>query len=353
MAHMIDTQQGRNAFVYTGAAPWHGLGEKLDAISTADALRQGGLDFNVQKLPNVHILPDGNGLLKEIVSDTSFFTYRADTNFVLGSKLGKDYTVLQNIEALNLVDEILQQGRATIETAGSIDEGRKVFICLKVNEPIKVGESDIVNQYILLATSHDGSMSITATPTNVRVVCNNTLTAALRGAKGAIKIRHTSNAGMRLTEAAKVLGLIHNNTAANEDNYNQMREHELSSAQMFDYFGNIYLSNDEVKALQSGKRAKEVISTIKLNQLDALVKFSNNGLGQELARKGSTHNMWEAYNAITGQASRKLYKSFDDRANSLLFGGAAATIERAGVLALEPHKIVTLKASNFGGVSLN
>lgn len=353
MAHMIDNQKERNAFVYTGAAPWHGLGEKLDVISAADALEKGGLDFDVQKLPNVHILPDGNGSLKEIVSDTSFFTYRADTNFVLGSKLGKDYTVLQNIDALNLVDEVLQAGRATIETAGSIDEGRKVFICLKANDSIQVGTNDIVNQYILLATSHDGSMSITATPTNIRVVCNNTLTAALRSAQGAIRIRHTSNAGMRLAEAAKVLRLISDNTAANEDNYNQMRANELSASQMFDYFGNVFLSADEIKSLREGKRAKEVISSIKLNQLDALVKFSNNGLGQDLARNNNNHNLWEAYNAVTGQASRKIYKSFDDRANSLLFGGAAATIERAGVLALEPHKIVTLKASNFGGISLN
>jgi phage/plasmid-like protein (TIGR03299 family) len=352
MAHMIDNSKEFNAFVYTGAAPWHGLGQKLDAISAADALRQGGLDFNVYKLPNIHLIPTDQEPI-EVVSLDSFFTYREDTRAVLGAKLGKDYTVLQNIEALNLVDEILQQGRATIETAGAIDGGRKVFICLKIDKSIQVGAGDNVNQYVLLATSHDGSMSITATPTNVRVVCNNTLTAALNGATGAIKIRHTSNASMRLNEAAKVLNLITNNTAANEDAYNTMRGHELSSQQMFDYFGNVFLSADEIKALKAGQKAVNAISTVKRNQLDKLVSFANRGLGQDLARNGENNNMWSAYNAITGQASRKMFSSFDDRANSMLFGSTAQLIERAGVLALEPSKIVTLRASNIGGINLN
>lgn len=353
MAHMIDNTTGKQAFVYSGAAPWHGLGQKLDAISAADALEQGGLNFDVYKLPNVHVIPSEDGSTREIISATSFFTYRADTMNVLGDKLGKDYTVLQNIEALNLVDEILQQGRATIETAGAIDEGRKVFICLRANKDIVVGDNDIVNQYVLIATSHDGSMSITATPTNVRVVCNNTLTAALRGAKGAIKIRHTANARERLHEAAKVIGLIEGNTAANEDNYNLMRENVITSEKMFDYFGNLFLTEQEIKELREGKRAAQVISTVKRNKLDDLLRFANKGLGQDMAQKNGQNTMWSAYNAVTGQATRKMYSSFNDRANSLLFGSGATLVERAGVLALEPHKIVSLKASSLGGLNLN
>jgi hypothetical protein len=84
-----------------------------------------------------------------------------------------------------------------------------------------------------------------------------------------------------------------------------------------------------------------------------LVSFANRGLGQDLARNGENNNMWSAYNAITGQASRKMFSSFDDRANSMLFGSTAQLIERAGVLALEPSKIVTLRASNIGGINLN
>jgi phage/plasmid-like protein (TIGR03299 family) len=351
MAHLIDNSKGFNAFVSYQAAAWHGLGKIMDtAISTEQALNEGGLNFDVIKLPNIHYLPNGS----EIISEDSFFTCRTDVNKVLGSKLGKDYEVLQNIEALNVVDEILQSGTATIETAGAINEGRKVFICLKVNQDLIVGSTDKVQQYVLVATSHDGTMSTTVTPTNVRVVCNNTLTAALNGAKGAIKIRHTSNQAMRLSEAAKVLNLIKENTEINTANYNRMREIAITKNDLMNYFGNIFCSEKEIKQLQAGLRVNDVLSTRKQNQLLEVAGFASKGVGQTEALTGKDGlNMWYAYNAVTGYITRKKYSSVDDRANSMLFGAAAATIQDAGVLALNPDKIQPLHKVNISGLNLN
>ena len=267
--------------------------------------------------------------------------------------MGKDYEVLQNIEAFNLVDEILQSGRATIETAGAIDEGKKAFICLKVDKSIIVGSEDEIKQYVLIANSHDGSLAITATPTNVRVVCNNTLTAALKGATGAIKIRHTSNAAFRLNEAAKVLKLIADNTQANTDNYNAMRKMQISKEQMFNYFGNIFCTMQEIKDLQAGKRTKEVLSTRKQNILSEVLYFAEKGQGQKMAMDGQNINMWSAYNAVTGYITRKKYNSASDRANSMLFGSAANTIADAGILALNPAKIQPMHKINLSGLNLN
>jgi len=350
MAHKIDNSKGFNAFVSFAAPAWHGLGTVLNnPVSTANALEQGGLNYDVLKLPNIHYLPNG----EELISEDSFFTVRTDVNKVLGSRLGKDYEVMQNIDALNVVDEILQAGTATIETAGAIDEGRKVFICLKVAKDIIVGSDDAVKQFVLIATSHDGSLSITAMPTNVRVVCNNTLTAALKGAQDKIKIRHTSNAAARLSEAAKILKLMGNNTAANEDNYNEMAANIISKEEMFNYFGNVFCTPQEIKEIQTGTKAKEVLSSRKQNILAEVLNFANRGQGQAIAMKGSDHTMWSAYNAVTGYITRKKYSSSSDRANSLLFGSAADTIEAAGVLALNPSKIQPLHRVNFGGLNLN
>ena len=350
MAHLIDNSKGFNAFVSFAAPAWHGLGTVLNnPLSTADALNQGGLNYDVLKLPNIHYLPNG----EEIISEDSFFTVRTDVNKVLGSRLGKDYEVMQNIEALNVVDEILQAGTATIETAGAIDEGRKVFICLKVAKDIIVGSNDSVKQFVLIATSHYGSLSITAMPTNVRVVCNNTLTAALRGSQDKIKIRHTINAANRLQEAARILKLMSNNTAVNTDNYNEMAAYVISKEQMFNYFGNVFCTHSEIKDLQLGKKPKEVLSTRKQNILSDVLNFANNGQGQSCAMKGNDHTMWSAYNAVTGYITRKKYSSASDRANSLLFGTAADTIENAGVLALNPSKIQPLHRVNFDGLNLN
>lgn len=351
MAHKIDNSKGFNAFISFQEPAWHGLGKIFkDDISTLQALEEAGLNYTVLKLPNVHCLPNGT----EVISENSFFTCRTDTNAILGDKFGRIYEVLQNVEALNVVDEILQSGRATIETAGAIDGGKKAFICLKVDKNITVGSSDVIKQYVLIANSHDGSLAITATPTNVRVVCNNTLTAALNGATGAVKIRHTSNAGDRLREAAKVLNLIQHNTEINTDNYNRMKEIEISKADLMNYFGNVFLNADDFKKLQSGGKFQDVISKQKQNQLLEVANFATRGIGQADALNGTTPNMWYAYNAVTGYMTRKKYGSADDRANSMLFGSAAQTIQHAGVLALEPAKIQPLhKTNNLTGLNLN
>lgn len=102
-------------------SPWHGLGVVIDTeMSVAEALTFGKLDFIVEKLPNRHALPNG----EVVISNTSFFTYRQDTNFVLGDRLGRDYHVVQNQEALGVVDALVSEGAMVIETAGSLRNGK-------------------------------------------------------------------------------------------------------------------------------------------------------------------------------------------------------------------------------------
>lgn len=350
MSHKIDQSKGFSAFVSFAAPAWHNLGTVFqNAITTEDALKQGGLDFPVIKLPNIHLLPDG----RELISEDSFFTIRTDVNKILGSRLGKDYEVMQNAEALNIVDEILQKGTATIETAGAIDNGRKVFICLKVAKDIVVGTDDKVNQYVLIATSHDGSLSITAMPTNIRVVCNNTLTAALGKSQDKIKIRHTSRASDRLADAMRVMKLMSDNTSKNEDYYNTMKSTRITREQMLDYFGNVFCTPVEIKELQSGKQAKEVLSSRKINILSDVLDFAQRGQGQSLTMLGSEFTLWSAYNAVTGYVTRKKYSTADDRANSMLFGSAAETIHEAGVLAMDVTSIKPCRKTKFDNLSLN
>ena len=349
MAHKIDNSKGFNAFVSFGEKAWHGLGSVMtDAVSTQDALQKGGLDFKVLKLPNIHILPTG----EELISTDSFFTLRDDVNKVLGSRLGKDYNVMQNAEALNLADEILQSGTASIETAGAIDEGKKVFICLKVNTDIVVGSNDKVQQYLLICNSHDGTMSITAKFTNVRVVCNNTLQMALKQGSG-VKVRHTINAQQRLQEAVRLMGMIGNNTDINTDAYNKMAQHVISKEQMFNYFGNVFMTASEIGAIQGGQKASEILSSRKQNIMTEVLNFANTGVGQSLAMKGNDHTIWSAYNAVTGYATRKKFSSVDDRANSLLFGSTADTIQLATDLAINPSAIKPLHRIGFGGTNFN
>lgn len=356
MAHKIDNSKGFDSFIAANGAPaWHGLGTIKPGIITAEeALNEGGLNFIVLKMPNIHYwTPKGQAEPITIVSDSSFFTFRTDVNKVLGSKLGADYTVLQNIEALNVADEILQKGAGTIETAGAIDEGKKIFICIKLNSAIKINNTDEVKQYLLLTTSHDGSLSITALLTNIRVVCNNTLSAALKDATGAIKIRHTANAAQRMAQAVKILNVINDNTSINSDNYSKMAEKVISRSELMNYLGNVFMTEEEIKSMQEGKKFED-LNTRKQNIITEVLTFADNGRGQSQAMKGSNHTMWSAYNAVTGYATRNGYKSASARANSMLFGSTATMIKDAGNLALAPEKIKPLTKNNFlSGINFN
>lgn len=347
MAHRIDHSKGKAAFISYQAPAWHGLGKVFNQeISIEEALKESGLDFHVDKLPNIHRL--GNG--QEIISDSSFFTVRTDVQKVLGTRLGPDYTVYQNLQALDIVDELLKTKKVIIETVGAIDDGRKVFTCLKLNDPIVVDGSDEVLQYLLLANSHDGSLAITAMPTNVRVVCNNTLSAALAGAKGAHKIRHTRNAADRVKEAFTIMGLLEDNSKANSAAYNAMKANSLTKQEFFDYIGNIFITTEEIGKLHQGD--KDALSTNKKNTISKVFDYAETGVGQREAL-GNGLNMWYAYNAVTGFLTSDTYKSADARFNSLILGDSAKKISTAGELALQPHNIRPLSAKSGAGLNFN
>lgn len=347
MAHKLDYSKGKPAFISFQKEAWHGLGKIFTEDITVDnALRDAGLDFHVEKAPNIHRI----GTMDEI-STSSFFTYRTDTNGILGTRLGPDYTVYQNTDALAVVDDLIKTGKVKIETAGSVDDGRRVFVCLRFSEPLTVGGSkDVVDQYVLLANAHDGSLAITAMPTNVRVVCWNTLSAALSGAKANHKIRHTANAKARVEEAFRIMGLLEENSKMNGAAYNAMKANTLTKQEFFDYIGNIFIDGDDIKKLQAGD--KDALSTRTKNVLGEVANYSETGPGQSLAL-GNGFNMWYGYNAVTGYLTSKQYKSADDRFNSLLFGDAANKIKLAGELALKPHNIQPLRASAGSGLNLN
>lgn len=352
MGHLIDQTKNENgAFVSFQQPAWHGLGVVLTEELTADnILKEGGLDYNVEKLPNIHRIPTGDpeNPYKEIVSEKSFFTYRTDTNNVLGQNMGKNYTVYQNIEQVALVDEMVQSGKVKIETAGAIDEGRKTFICLRMANDIVMSEDDVIKSYILLCNSHDMSVAITALPTEVRVVCNNTLQEALMG-KGGYRMKHTINANDRVKEAFKILGMMEDNQKQTEDLYNMIKNTIITREQFFDYACNIFLTAEEVTEIQTtGKSVKDVLSTRKYNVLESVLNFASSGVGQEEALGSNKElNMYWAYNAITGYLTSKAYGTEDDRFESLILGDSADKGNNALLLAKRPELIRSLKKTGL------
>jgi phage/plasmid-like protein (TIGR03299 family) len=193
MAHEVETMFS------VRHVPWHGLGVVLEeAPDSEKALVQAGLLWGVEKrqlfLNNGQRVPD------------HFATVRMTDDRILGV-VGRDYKVIQNREAFMWTDALLGEG-AVYETAGSLREGRRVWLCAKLPEPIDL-VGDQVDMYLLFTNSHDGSSSIRVAITPIRVVCQNTLTYGLKAAKRTWSIRHTSGAKERLNQAAMALKMTY------------------------------------------------------------------------------------------------------------------------------------------------
>ena len=179
---------------YVREKPWHGLGVMVkEAMTSADALRLAGLDWTVRQ--------------EEVfdIRGKAISEYRANVresdNSVLGI-VGDRYRVVQNAEAFRFTDELIG-GDVRYETAGSLREGRQIWLLAKM-PPEKLA-GDETEPYICFTNSHDGGGAVRVCMTPVRVVCNNTLNLALSKAQRVWSMRHTESVAGKLNEARDCL----------------------------------------------------------------------------------------------------------------------------------------------------
>lgn len=185
MAHNINfnEQTGQHSFFSVKQKAWHGLGQIVEDYPTSkEALQYAGLDYEVIKSPlftQSQAITVGNGgeLIAgmDITVPNYYATMRTDNNTVLGV-VGRDYSIVQNRDAFSFFDAIVGGDGMQYETAGALGNGERIFITAKLPGYIKVGHDDYIEKYLFLTTSHDGSGSITAAFTPVRIVCQNSTT---------------------------------------------------------------------------------------------------------------------------------------------------------------------------------
>jgi phage/plasmid-like protein (TIGR03299 family) len=319
MAHNLNfnEQTGKHSFFSVKEKAWHGLGQIVQDYPTgAEAIKFAGLDYSVEKRK---IYTQRNEYENpQIIIPDFYATVRTDTQQPLGV-VGKDYEVVQNADAFSFFDVIVGGDGILYETAGALGKGERIFITAKLPGYIKVGSDDVIEKYLFLSTSHDGFGSITAAFTPIRIVCNNTLNAALRNCSNCIKVRHTQNAKEHLEEAHKVMGIS-----------NRLSE-ELET--IFNHWAKVHITDEKVKQLIQLAMVpnKEVLQNIRSGQLDELstnfknmcdnvYEYTQTAPSQQtLTTKGT---VFGAYNAITGYFQNvRNYKDDEAKLKSLLFGG--------------------------------
>jgi len=191
MAHEVETM-----FVARKLA-WHGLGTFVpEAVQSDEALMLSGLDWTVGLEPA--FAEDGTKV------PSTQLTRRSSDGRILGV-VGDRYTVFDNHELFDFGDSLAEYG-ARYESAGSLQEGKKVFATMVIEKPLVI-EGDAHIPYLIMASSHDGSMATRALLSPVRVVCMNTLRLALAQSHRTFTIRHTASAPAAIEEARRTLGL--------------------------------------------------------------------------------------------------------------------------------------------------
>ena len=290
MAHELEIQNGVASFASFREPAWHGLGTVFtEEKNTSEMLIAANLnDWNV-RLVDVEIP-------KTLTSDKSY-QYVVRTNpannnqtDVLGV-VGERYVPLQNEDLFAFGDNILDGG-GRWETAGSIKGGRVVFGSLALERETVLdpsGVADKVKTYLLINTSHDGSIAIQASITPVRVVCANTLNLALgrkgKGPKQSFKIRHTQSAQGRVQIARETLGLANKYMDEFDILANAMIQKEITAQQFNDIVLAVYPKPEGEKkiALTKWQNKIDLVNDIYTGQYNGMI----------------ANTAWGALNALT------------------------------------------------------
>ena len=294
MAHDLETQNGKVSFASFREPAWHGLGTVFtEEKTTSEMLAAASLNnWNVRLLDME--------IPTSLTSDKEY-QYVVRTNPTENSQtdvlgiVGERYHVLQNEDLFSFGDNILDGG-GRWETAGSIRGGRVVFGALALERETILdpsGVADKVKTYLLINTSHDGSIAIQASITPVRVVCANTLNLALngvgrkknKGIKQSFKIRHTQTANGKVQIARETLGLAN----AYMDEFDVMAKAMIEKEVTAIDFNKIILTaypKPESDLKGSNKKWEN-----KINTINDIYTGEFNGM--------ISGNAWGAFNALT------------------------------------------------------
>lgn len=215
---------------YTREKPWHGLGTMVqEAPDSGAALELAGLDWQViqRSIKTLDGIPIAG--FKANLRDTD--------NRVLGVVTDR-YKVVQNGEAFAFTDELLGEG-VRYETAGSLQEGRRTWLLAKLPQRYIIS-GDEITPYLVFMNSHDGSGSIKAAMTPVRVVCMNTLNLALSTAKRTWSTNHTGNIAGKLEDARYTLLYAEQYMSELGKAIDHMSRIKLSDRQVCEYIDTLF-----------------------------------------------------------------------------------------------------------------
>ncbi len=265
--------------------PWHGKGVIREGLLTArEAMQDAGLTWKAVKQPMFVVV---NGEYKKV--EDSVAIMRDSDNRQLGV-VGDGYEPFQPSDCFSFADSLTQlKDEACYTTAGSLMYGKRIFLCIKIAGDLRILNSDdTIQKYLVLANSFDGSLRLTTLVTSVRVVCNNTLRAAVQSADKIFRIKHSKKMGSKVAEARETLGLLNKWYEEFNQKCNALASKQVSVAEVNAFYAKLF--NTE------GMKAEDINTRTK-NAIDACKELFETGKGSQLITSKGT--MWGLVNSVT------------------------------------------------------
>lgn len=316
MSHNLAWNEKAQQYSFASAieTPWHKLGQILpNKMTSKEAIENAHLDYEVFKQK----LYTGDG--KEI--ESHFVNIRQDNGSIMGV-VGKDYTVIQNSECFEFFDNVVGADQAIFQTAGALGLGEIVFMSAKLETVMKVlKDTSVIDNYIVFMTSHNSTYPISAFFTPTRVVCQNTLNAALNNRTNKVSIRHTRNAKSRFDEAARVMGLNTDYMDTLKEALNHLASVPVSDSRAKELISRVLMSSDELKALVINSNVE--FSIRKYNMIMEINHYYQSAKDLDSIR-GTAYGL---YNGITGYFQNKKGFTDDDKKMLSIIDGYSYNIQ--------------------------
>lgn len=327
MAHLIETM------AYAGETPWHLLGTALPPKQPIEVwARTAGMDWTIRETPVRYMSEDAGSFEALKAFEEQKVLYRSDTKAAL-SVVSSRYQVVQPQAVLEFYRDLTEVSGFEMETAGVLKAGRKFWALARTGQHTVLKGADVVDGYLLLATSCDGTLATTVTPTTVRVVCHNTLTLAINGASSnAIRVPH--NTSFDADAIKRQLGIAVSQWDGFMHRMKTLAERKVKGKESLEYFLHVLCGPHagQGDGQQSTPEQTVVPQARAVKRMQAL--YEGQGRGAELAAAKGT--AWGLLNAVTEYVDHeRRARSREYRLDSAWFGQGAAIKQRALTHALE------------------
>lgn len=315
--HAIDQSvnaHGDMAYVLEEGKTWHGLGVAIPkGVSAREVGKAAGILWPVERTP---VMFEKKGQVETDLSHQVI--YRGDTGSVLDIT-GKGYIPHQNEEVLEFFQEYVDAGSMFIDTAGSLQGGKYIWVQAKINEGFDLGGGDQVHGRVLLMNPHQYGKGMIGKVVMTRVVCWNTVQMALGEGGRSVKIPHIKAFDKaRRDEAKRNLGIAAERVDAFKADAKKLAKLRLDDEKALDLLVDVLKGKKDQPLEQQGRTVTRVFEL-----------YKGAGLGATL--KTAQDTGWGLLNALTQYIDHEYGRTADARVTNSWLG--QGDIQKRGLMA--------------------